>query len=461
MARLFAFGLAVAFALFVSGCRRESEEPRKSADGVVTMGMFPAPSQTSFLDYPVDGVRLGQGWHREGVTRAVATCIEFTAGKDSGQEQSMKLSVVNDSSALMDALDVSAEAQFKSIGYEVSGKARFARDSAVRSSNLNVLAYARVMNGVEYVAPAESGTPRRVDLTPHYRGLARDALAFEQECGDSFVAAVYSGAELAALLTFSESDRKLRSEIEAQLSGSVGGFSGEAKGRTTQESASTAGKLHVTFHQAGGSGGPMPTTQAGFIAALERLPDLAAKAPYNYRIQVQSYRTLPSFTADVEEDRDRFRRALATSYGRLETLRHAVVEALSPRGQKYVDFHRDQNALRARLQALHDELMTSMNRLRDVSRRCTYYDEDMSSSESDRPCELATEPDFRNDYEYRLRLPVLVTSEVKPDDPSSVRSAIIEQHVRAVSRRRCDRDPEDPGCLLERQIEELSTKLAG
>ena len=51
----------------------------------------------------------------------------------------MELSVITDSSALMDTLDISAEAQFKSIGFSVSGKARYAKDTEVRSSSLNVL----------------------------------------------------------------------------------------------------------------------------------------------------------------------------------------------------------------------------------------------------------------------------------------------------------------------------------
>ena len=95
------------------------------------MGILPAPNQTFFVDYPVDGVDLGQGWHRESVSKAVATCIEFAVVEDTGQEQSMELSVVHDNSALMDALDVSAEAEFKSIGYSASGKARYAKETEV------------------------------------------------------------------------------------------------------------------------------------------------------------------------------------------------------------------------------------------------------------------------------------------------------------------------------------------
>ena len=221
-------------------------------------GFFPAPDQVRMLEYPVEGVDLGQGWHRESVRKAVATCVDFTPREDTGQEQSMELSVVTDSSALMDTLDISAEAQFKAIGYSVSGKAAFAKDTEVRSSSLNVLAYAKVMNGVAYVAPEEAGSQAgRIDLTPHYRDLARrDRVAFEEECGDGFVTALYSGAELTAMLSFSETSTSERTAIETAMSGSGWGFSASGAANSTMEKAAKAGRLRVTFYQTGGIGQP-------------------------------------------------------------------------------------------------------------------------------------------------------------------------------------------------------------
>ena len=456
--------LAVATAYVTSACRREPQP--KETDGVVSMGIFPAPNQSEFFEYPLDGVDLGQGWHREGVTKAVATCIEFTVRDDTGQEQSMDLSVVHDNSALMDALDVSAEAQFKSIGYSVSGKARYAKETEVQSSTVNVLAYAKVMNGAKYVAPAEGGRPRRVDLTAHYRDLARSApLAFEQECGDGFVATVYSGAELTALLSFTETKDRSRTQIEAALSGSAWGFSAHAAAAKMMKAATENSELRVTFHQTGGSGNPMPTTQDGFAGAIERLPALAAKDPHNYRIQVQSYRTLPGYPTHEKEDPDPFRETLATSYGRLLTLRHAVVEVLEVEPVKhYVDAQGDQepSAIRQRMQALNDELTEKLRRMRTFSERCAFYDKDMGSPEKGQvPCAEVTDLDVRDDYAYRLRLPVMTSKLLGKTDPALIRAAVIDQHVRDVSRRRCERDLQDPGCLLESEIEELKKKLVG
>jgi hypothetical protein len=468
--RLLACALGVTCVTLMSACADDRTSPGTGANGTVSFGIFPAPDQTRVLEYPVEGVDLGQGWHREGVRKAVATCIDFAAREDTGQEQSMELSVITDSSALMETLDISAEAQFKSIGYSVSGKAKFAKDTEVRSSSLNVLAYAKVMNGVAYVAPTGGGSrPGRIDLAPHYRDLARrDRLAFEQECGDGFVAALYSGAELTAVLSFSETSTTERTAIETAMRGSGWGFSAAGAANRRMENAAKAGKLRVTFYQTGGSGSPIPTTQAGFVSAIERLPAVAAQDPYYYHIQVLSYQALPGYPSGVPAEHDEFRQALATSYGRLLTLRSAVIEALeaaeqtTPAVNSYVDAQRDQTPLEfhRRMEALHDDLADRLRRIRALAESCTFYDEDMGPRDPlALPCRLTPDLDLRNDYAYRLRLPVLRSSAAGGKTASDIHAAIIDQHVREVSRRRCERNLEDPGCLLERQIDELRKKL--
>jgi hypothetical protein len=75
------------------------------------------------------------------------------------------------------------------------------------------------------------------------------------------------------------------------------------------------------------------------------------------------------------------------------------------------------------------------------------------------PCSLPPDLDLRNDYAFRLRLPVRKSSVAGNKTASDIRDAIIDQHVREVSRRRCERNIEDPGCLLESQIAELRQKM--
>jgi hypothetical protein len=462
--------IAAACATLMTGCADDPRSPGGGPSGVRPSGIIPGPHQTRVFEYPVEGVDLGQGWDREGVRKAIATCIHFAAREDTGQEQSMELSVVNDSSALMDKLDVSAEAQFKSIGYSVSGKAKYAKDTEVRSGSLNVLAYAKVTNGVAYVAPQDGGSEQsRIDLTPYYRDLARrDRVAFEQECGDGFVAAVHSGAELTAMLSFAETSTTARSAIEAAMSGSGWGFSAEGRASSTMQKAASAGTLRVTFYQTGGSGSPIPTSQDGFVSAIERLPALAAADAYNYQIRVQSYQSLPGYPGGQPEKHDSFRQTLATSYGRLLTLHGVVIETLEAIEQagvsvrRYADAHDDQapSAFRARMQALHDELVSKLRQIREIADNCAFYDEDMGPPDTPAiRCTLSADLDLRNDYAYRLRLPVPDAGAATPAARAARTALIIDQHVRVVSRRRCERDLQDPGCLLEREIEKLRQAL--
>ena len=112
------------------------------------------------------------------------------------------------------------------------------------------------------------------------------------------------------------------------------------------------------------------------------------------------------------------------------------------------------------MEALHDEVTVRLRRIRTLAGSCTFTDADTGPRDALAPaCRLTPELDLRDDYAFRLRLPVLRASVAGDKTPSDIHAAIIAQHVRDVSRRRCERNLEDPGCLLESQIEELRKKL--
>jgi hypothetical protein len=60
-------------ATLMAGCAEDPRSPGGGSSGVSSFGIFPAPHQTRVIEYPVEGVDLGQGWHREGVRKAIAT----------------------------------------------------------------------------------------------------------------------------------------------------------------------------------------------------------------------------------------------------------------------------------------------------------------------------------------------------------------------------------------------------
>jgi hypothetical protein len=499
----------------ISACK----ESPKATDAERSTGL-PQPSHVRLVEYPVDAVDLGQGWHEEQAVKAVATCIDFKPFADSGQEQTMRISVVTDRSDLMDQLDVSAEVQVKAIAFSVSGKARYAQTVEIKAESLDFVAHARVDNGVEYTGPAEIGGVKRIDLTPRYRDLARrDPAAFERECGDGFVSAIHAGAELTAILSFAAQSSNDRREIEAAMKGSGWGFEAEGKASKTMQSYAAKSALTISYHQTGGQGNPIPTDQAQFLLAIQRLPALAAQDGVNYRIRVQSYRSLPGYPTVEEAEEGSFRRELATSYGRLASLRDDVVEILesleSPEKEKdkngkpttvtvpgddYVDFRTD---VVTQMRGLHDEIT---NKLRDMTRfaaECSYLNNSPQASLRAR-CAFPAALSAARDYDYRIRLPVLRAQTGAPagtptdaqirdaiieqlrqfpliraavieqfqhflraqtakragtPTDAQIKDAIIEQYVRSVSRQRCARDVADPGCLLESEIGTLRASL--
>jgi hypothetical protein len=481
--------LFVALLVGASACK----EPPNTTDARPSTGL-PQPSHVRVVEYPVDAVDLGQGWHEEQAVKAVAICIDFKPLADSGQEQTMRISVVTDRSDLMNELDVSAEVQVKAIAYSVSGKARYAQAVEIKAESLNFVAHARVDNGVEYAAPAEVGGVKRIDLTPRYRDLARrDPGAFERECGDGFVSAIHAGAELTAILSFAAQSSNDRREIEAAMKGSGWGFEAEGKASKTMQSYAAKSALTISYHQTGGQGNPIPTDQAQFLQAIQGLPALAAQDGVNYRIRVQSYRSLPGYPTVEEGEEGSFRRELATSYGRLASLRDDVVEILesleSPEKAKdkddkpttvtvpeddYVDF---QPNVVIRMRGLHDEITAKLRDLTRFAAACSHLN-NPPQAELSATCKLSPALRETNDYHYRIRLPVLraQTGEPPPGKPSpiptatpvekltaaqlaQIKDAIIEQYVRSVSRQRCARDIEDRGCLLESQIGALRASL--
>jgi hypothetical protein len=104
---------------------------------------------------------------------------------------------------------------------------------------------------------------------------------------------------------------------------------------------------------------------------------------------------------------------------------------------------------------LHDELAGKLKEMKRLAAVCAYADDDPApQAELRAPCKLPAPLRAMNDYAYRVQLPVLKTQTAKPTGPTpdQVKDAIIDQYVRSVSRRRCARDIEDPGCLLESEI---------
>jgi hypothetical protein len=100
------------------------------------------------LEYPKTGVQVGKGWDTQKVEATTASCIHFvTAKSQEGQDKSIDIKEVNDRSQLQTAMKISAEVTVKSIGFDVNGKASYARDTELNSTFSSFAVYAYVDNG--------------------------------------------------------------------------------------------------------------------------------------------------------------------------------------------------------------------------------------------------------------------------------------------------------------------------
>ena len=400
--------------ILVSGCTQSEQR------AVISL---PTDGGNERFDYPAEGVRLGQGWHRDYGEKTNADCIAFRTEHDTGQEQTMSISVVHDQSDTMSSMDISAEVQVQSINYEVSGKASFASKLQTSADSLSFVAYAEVKNGATFAAPDhdDGNELTAIRLTPHFEELARSRPSeFKRQCGTAFVGAIFSGAELIAQLNFMETSSDKRADIAASLEGSGWGVTASGAAKSSMSDYASNSRLSIRYFQSGGSGNPIPTDQDGFTEAISALPSLAASDPMPYEVLVVDYRTLANFPGEGESDNDDFHEKLAVSYGRLMTLDHELADILRDEDDERWRWLLPPGESWATLRALQDDIREKRKSLINLAARCTFADDsDGPAATLTHPCAWSDEFDFRNDYDLRLRLPLPSSAVSLPNEWST------------------------------------------
>jgi len=274
------------------------------------------------VNYPDTGVDLGWGWDSEEDVPRPSVCVEFSIAEDKGQTKYMTITEVSDSYEMMQSMNISAAASVKIVGYQVSGKANFAKNTKINSFSSNFVLNASVDNGVRYTAPlAEGGAPvvRNADdaqitpdsgdirLTKQALRLARQNTldAFLETCGDSFVAALYGGASLTAVLTMQNTSREQQEKTSTEFTGSGWGAKVKVAAGTNKEGKENNSSLSMRLFQTGGRKDAIPASKADFLAKLEELPVQAAESPAIYRVSLLPYTALPNWPArDIEISTD-------------------------------------------------------------------------------------------------------------------------------------------------------------
>lgn len=385
-------------------------EPGGGSPGSGPAIALPTDGGWERFDYPVEGVRLGQGWHRDFGEKSNVDCVAFRTERDLGQEQTMSISMTQDHNDTMSSMNVSAEVQVQSINYEVSGKASFANQLKTSTDSLSFVAYAEVKNGAAFAAPLHDDVSAvtAIRLSPHFESLARRRPSeFKRQCGDAFVAAIFSGAELVAQLTFEESSSDKREDIAASLEGSGWGVTASGSAESSMSTYASNGRLRIRYFQSGGSGNPIPVSQDEFQQAISRLPSLAETAPMPYEILVADYRALANFPGETETESNEFHEQLAVSYGRLLTLDHELADILEDEDGATWRWLLPPGETWETLRTLQDEIRQKRKELIGLAERCSFVaGDEVPASGLEAPCDWSDGYDYRNDYDLRIRMPI-------------------------------------------------------
>lgn len=347
------------------------------------------------IDYPKEGVMLGTGWSSLDGIKTPGQCIEFVEQKIPAQETDLRFEKVVDKDQLNRELKVSMQAQARGIlGMGGSAKADFSKSLEIKDENLNLLMQANVNQGPRFVAPRpDRGTLR---LTSEDEQLAaRDPSAFRAKCGDSFVATIYEGAELNALLSFNTSSREERERLEGSLkiSGAAMSLSGSTTQtlRTYQENQ----RLSIALHIAGGNGTPLPVNEDELEARVKVLPNDASTAPQPFKLNLLCYDTLPNWPKNLVQISETYANleAYTTQYQRLNSVYESQAEVIQhPEAYAFSSAGLTLEAVKAEQDQLRTQLLPA---LRTTLENCLKGGD----------CPTFTQ-DATVDYQYRRKLPV-------------------------------------------------------
>lgn len=327
----------------LSACDRPPTPVNGAADGGDERngGLAVQPdvdNATEIVEAPATGVALGWGWNRGDSEPIPTICVEFVPGEEPAQSRYMTMQEVNDSYELMQSLGMSAEASVKTIGFEASGKAQFAKSQNVTSARSTFVLNAVVENGVRYAAPVPEGGAKEsgfqplvgprggsrgaIRLTPDALRLARkdDPAEFQRHCGSDFVSAIYGGAKLTGVISFASTSKTDKQTLSATMSGSGWGarFESKVKGSTTSYSSSE--RMDVSIFMTGGQGDAIPANQDDLIAKLQTISLDAYTAPKDFNIAITPYEVLSNWPGRRVPDRQGEFEELASYWGAYNTL---------------------------------------------------------------------------------------------------------------------------------------------
>lgn len=453
-------------------------------------------TEESFFVEAPEVVELAWGWSQSRAEPIPTVCIEYGVDHRNAQSSDINITEVRDSYALAKAMNVSSSVSVKGVGYQVSGKASFAKNTNVSSSSVTYLVNAEVLNSAQYVAPPDNGPEDNtsvgaVRLTDEARALAlRDIERFQVTCGEGFVSATISGARAYLLAETQTSSRSERQSVRASVKGEGWGVKVDAAaGLDTNETTENLTR-NITFYQQGGAVGAggdeqdsLPKDAMEAVKRIQELPVAAATAGKVFELQITPYQVLENFprgedilAAEVDQDE------IAADWGAYATLYDDLKEVLeNPENYavpmrvcdaegceiEFVDLVADDKVnveATAVVEELQDMTLRAMNEIEIAADICLMLEEDCDYDGS-----LVRSP-----YAVRASMPMLVREErtVTTEDQDGNETESIEsfeltdlttedhliQHLREPSLGRCVFGANTSGCITNAEVRQWAAR---
>ena len=469
------------------------------------------------FDIPDEPVELGQGWDSQRERPTAGRCIIFSPVQARGQLSTVIISEVSDSSELSEALNISASgtANFLAGSSTISGS--FVVNSNISASNISYSLNAEVRNGVLSVGPYSRSGPVRfnfpaldepeprvlkwwekiiqpnLDAEHHHVMLTEQAIDilesengrvnFLRYCGDSYISAISSGAELSALITHremsSEENREIKAHVEASFG--MGSINADVSSEISAKLASS--EFRFQFIQIGGGDGQLPIEKDDLSHKLHSLQTEAIRAPVFYDLSAASYEGLinwPKVELENPEIKDTTEK-LIDLYLTISSLYRTYVDIWQNRKRNWitsVDHRLRMDSLNRCMKSLKEVIVKRQKLNAQPVPRGSYTfagSTEVSSITNSCPglFEGAKGSDVENfekalrisvnNYsqkwllEFKLALPLPPMHLTDREDFNA--DNIVEKYVARAARRACSRDPQDDDCMSEKSIQALKAKV--
>ncbi|MEW8051071.1 MAG: hypothetical protein AB2792_17200 [Candidatus Thiodiazotropha sp.] len=475
--------------LFIAGCQqhREAQQtlPVSNTDNEQTVEFTERRhAQPVSVNYPETGVDVGWGWDSDEGVPQPNVCIEYSIEEDKGQTKYMTMTEVSDSRQLMQSMNISAAASVKTIAYKASGSAKFAKNTKINSFSSNFVLNVSVDNGVRYATPLLPGGRGEIKdpetrktlpdagsirLTSEALRLAkkRDLTAFLNYCGDSYVAALYGGARLTAVITVKTNSKKESQEASANFSGSGWGVNVKASANGKKVGSIESKNVSMRFYQSGGRKDKIPASKQDLLTKLETITTEASDYPAYYRITLMPYsalanwpeRTIPLDLSELDQLAD-YWAAYLKLYEDMEHILHQPekFQTLNDKGL-LIPLSSDNDGIK-QLKNLQDQVQAELGRLQKDALQCSVPEEACGFSE-----EIYLSP-----YAYRIRmpLPMKITeankqcpcADTAPKGEKAKNAArLVDYYIRGPVKQLCLNNPVDPGCLGNADIDRWEKRV--